>query len=386
MVRRSRLHWKSLLFSFAATSLLAVASAGAQGTVSLQGAVVDPQGLPIFGAVVLLPGTGQETRTDDRGEFRFMGVQPGGIDVAARRLGFAPTTVFVNIARGITPERIRIVLTPLPAMLDQVTVQRTRMRYTGRLAGYYQRLEQKGAGQFITRAEIDRDETRSVSQMIASTPGISRVALRGGGGAVRMRGRSCRPLVWIDGVSMPAGEVDLDAFPLHTLHGIELYLGGSSAPIEYQAQNNRSSCGSIMLWSRGRDTEGPRPPRRSIVDLERLVSSMSVYTAEQVDQRAELRSRDRLQAAYPPELYANKISGSLTAEFVVDALGRMEPETFTVVSTTHRLLGPAVVKAMSESTFVPAMKDGKPVRQFVRQRFDFGPQQIGQSSSQSNSQ
>lgn len=379
MVLRSRLLRKTPLFSFVATSLLAVVSAGAQGTISLNGAVTDAEGLPIFGAVVLLPGTGQETRTDDRGEFRILGVQPGGIDIAVRRLGYVPTSAFVNIASGATPERVRIVLAPLPAMLDQVTVQRTRMRYTGRLAGYYQRLEQRAAGQFITRADIDRDESRSLSQLLASSPGINRVSLRSGGGAVRMRGRSCRPLVWIDGVSMPAAEVDLDAFPLHTLHGVELYLGGSNAPMEYTAQNNRSTCGSIMLWSRGRDTEGPQQPKRSIVDLERLVSSMSVYTAEQVDRRAELRSREALQAAYPPELYANRIRGSLTAEFVVDAVGRMEPETFTVVSTTHRLLGAAVAKAISESTFVPALRDGKPVRQFVRQRFDFGEQQIGLS-------
>ena len=117
------------------------------------------------------------------------------------------------------------------------------------------------------------------------------------------------------------------------------------------------------------------------MDLERLVRSMSVYTAEQVDQRAELRSRDKLVAAYPPELHANKISGSLTAEFVVDATGKLEPQTFTVVSTNHRLLGSAVAKALEESLFVPAMKDGKPVRQFVRQRFDFGPEQVGVSNS-----
>ena len=377
---KSRLSCKSLLFSFFLTASLAVASAGAQGTVAISGVVTDTDGLPIYGAVVSLPGTGQQTRTDERGEFRFLGLQPGGVDIAVRRLGFAPGSAFVSIASGVTAERVRIALTALPALLDQVTVQRTRMRYTGRLAGYYQRLEQRSGGQFITRADIDRDESRSLSQLLSSSPGVNRVALRSGGGAVRMRGRSCRPLVWIDGVSMPAGEVDLDAFPLHTLHGVELYLGGTTAPIEYTAQNNRSSCGSIMLWSRGRDTEGPNTSNRGIVDLERLVASMSVYTADQVEKRAELRSPERLQAAYPPELYASKISGSITAEFVVDATGRVEPETFTVVSTTHRLLATSVAKAIGESTFTPALKDGKPVRQFVRHKFDFGPR-IGLSSS-----
>ncbi|MBA3578531.1 MAG: carboxypeptidase regulatory-like domain-containing protein [Gemmatimonadaceae bacterium] len=362
------------------TISLVVASAGAQGTVAINGVITDPEGLPIYGALVALPGTGHETRSDERGEFRFVGLQAGGVDIAVRRLGFAPTSVVVNLASGVTPERVRIVLTALPALLDQVTVQRTRMSYTGRLAGYYQRLDQRSGGQFITRADIERDESRSLSQLLSRSPGINRVALRSGGGAVRMRGRACRPLVWIDGVPMPAGEVDLDAFPLNTLHGVELYLGGSNAPIEHTAQNNRSSCGSIMLWSRGRDTEGPTTPRRSIVDLERLVSSMSVYTAEQVDQRAELQNREKLQAAYPPELHASKISGSITAEFVVDATGKVEPGTFTVVSTTHRLLATAVPRAIGESTFTPALKDGKPVRQFVRQKFDFGPPQVGASN------
>lgn len=377
---RSRLSYRSLLFSFFVTASVAVASAGAQGTIAINGLVTDSDGLPIYGALVSLPGTGQETRSDERGEFRFVGLQAGGVDIAVRRLGFAPTSVFVNLAGGVTPERVRIVLTALPALLDQVTVQRARMRYTGRLAGYYQRLQQRSGGQFITRADIDRDDSRSLSQLLSSSPGVSRVALRSGGGAVRMRGRACRPLVWIDGVSMPAGEVDLDAFPLNTLHGVELYLGGTTAPVEYTAQNNRSACGSVLLWSRGRDTEGPSTTRRPVMDLERLVSSMSVYTADQVDQRAELRNQERLQAAYPPELYASKTSGSITAEFVVDATGRVEPETFTVVSTTHRLLAAAVARAIGESTFTPAMKDGKPVRQFVRHKFDFDPR-VGLSSS-----
>lgn len=374
---------RSRLLAFLAAAVLAATPAEAQGSAALNGVVTDSEGLPIFGAVVVLGSTGQEARTDDRGEFRFTGAPAGVIDVTARRLGYLPRTVSVNFAGGVTPERVRIVLNALPAMLDQVNVQRQRMRYTGRLAGYYQRLEQKSAGQFITRATIEVDESRSLEELLRASPGVRAWPIMDGGGSVvRFRERkNCPPLVWIDGVAMPTGDVDLETIPLHTLHGIEIYLTGSSTPMEYTAQNNRSSCGTILLWSRGRDTEGPRQPRRSIVDLERLVRSMSIYTADQVDQRAELRNRDRLVAAYPAELYAGKISGSLTAEFVVDATGKLEPETFTVVSSNHRLLGGAVAKALEESVFVPAMKDGAAVRQFVRQRFDFGRDQSGLSNS-----
>jgi TonB family protein len=172
---------------------------------------------------------------------------------------------------------------------------------------------------------------------------------------------------------MPAGEVYLDAYPLHTLHGIELYLGSSTSPLEYTAPQNRSSCGSILLWSRGRDTDPPRRRERQPVDIEELVASLSVFTSDQVDSRAEMRNRQALEFAYPPDLFAARTSGRVVAEFVVDATGRVEPRTVTVVSSTHELLTVSVARALEQSAFEPAVKEGKPVRQFVRQQFDFGP-------------
>lgn len=172
---------------------------------------------------------------------------------------------------------------------------------------------------------------------------------------------------------MPAGEVDLDAFPVSTLHGAELYLGSTNAPIDFTAQQNRSSCGSILLWSRGRDTETSQRPRRSSVDLEALVASLSIYTPDQVDVRAGLKSREHVDAAYPPELFAMGESGAIVVEFVVDAGGRLERDTFAVVSTTHTVLSAAVARALGQSAFTPAIKNGNPVRQVVRQRFSFGP-------------
>lgn len=354
--------------------LLASSQSLGQGTATLSGVVTDTDGLAVSGAVVSVANTSLTSKTDERGEFRITGVPAGFTEVRARRLGFAPETRVAQLTAGETNARLHFRLAALPAMLDHVVIQRTGMRYTGRLAGYYQRLERRSSGQFITREDINRSEALTLSQLLSRSPGVSSVQLRGGGGAVRMRGRSCRPLVWIDGVPMPAGEVDLDAFPVNTLHGAELYLGSTTAPIDYTAQQNRSACGSILLWSRGRDTETEHRPRRApAVDLEALVASLAVYTADQVDVRAELKSRDLLDSSYPPELFATRASGTVVAEFVVDARGRMERETFAVVSSTHQVLSSAVARALAESIFAPAVKDGRPVRQFVRQRFDFGP-------------
>lgn len=350
--------------------------AGAQGPVPLRGIVTDAEGLAIFGAVVEITNTPLSARSDEKGEFRFPGVAGGVIEVSARRLGYLPASLRIEATPGQSVDGLQIRLTPLPAMLEKVVIQRNRMKYTGRLAGYYQRLERKPSGQFITRAEIDAQNAQSLSQLLSRSPGVNSVRLSSGGGAIRMRGRSCRPLVWIDGVPMPAGEVDLDAFPLNTLHGVELYLGSTTAPIDYTATQSRSSCGSILLWSRGRDTDPPRRATREPLDVEALVASLSVFTSEQVDIRAELKNREHLDAAYPQELFAARTRGRVVAEFVIDATGIVEERTFTVISSTHPLLSRSVAHAMERSSFTPAVKDGRAVRQFVRQQFDFSPDTV----------
>lgn len=361
-------HW-----CFCAAVLLAVLPAGAQGTAFLRGTVTDADGVALAGAAVSIAGTTLKVRTDAQGEFHIANVGAGKVHIDVRRLGFSAETLVVEVQAGGTLDRLQVRLTPLPSMLDKVVVQGSRMKYTGRLAGYYQRLERRSSGQFITRQELDRHSGTSLSQVLARSPGVSSLRLGSGGGAVRLRGRSCRPLVWLDGVSMPAGEVDLDAFPVHTLHGVELYLGSTTTPLDFTAQQNRSSCGTILLWSRGSDTDPRRRASRQTVDVESLVASLSVHTAAQVDRRAELENRDRIDAAYPPDLFATGQPGRVVAEFIVDANGEIEDGSFAIVSATHETLRAAVSRAMEKSRFVPALKNGIAVRQFVRQQFDFSP-------------
>lgn len=360
--------------------VLVTSPGGSQPGATLSGVVTDTDGLAIIGAVVSVTNTSLASKTDQRGEFRITGMPAGLVEVRARRIGFVPETQRVEISAPDKPALLRFQLAALPAMLDRVVIRRDRMKYIGRLAGYYQRLERRSSGQFITREEFERNESRSLSQALARTPGVSSVTLRSGGGAVRMRGRSCRPLVWIDGVPMPAGEVDLDAFPVNTLQGAELYLGSTTAPLDYAG--HRSSCGSILLWSRGRDTDPSGRSPRNPIDIEELVASLSVYTADQVDTRAVLRSHERLEAAYPPELFATRTSGTVVAEFVVDATGRVEPGTLTIISSTHSMLIAAVRQALEQSSFAPAEKYGRAVRQVVQQRFDFGPGTASVSTTQ----
>ncbi|HUF26870.1 MAG TPA: carboxypeptidase regulatory-like domain-containing protein [Gemmatimonadaceae bacterium] len=343
----------------------------AQARGSITGTVTDSAGLPISGARVTVENTAFTTLSDERGAFRLLQVPSGVVSVQARRLGFRPTALDVEVSptAGAT---VTFRLGALAQTLAPIIVRRDAVEYSGRLAGYYQRLERKNGGVFITRDQIDRENPRMVSHLLQRVPGITVGRARGGMVTIRMRGRACWPLVWLDGVPMPAGEVDVDTFNPQSLHGIELYLGSTTPPSRYTFQRNMSSCGTILLWSRGPDTD-PAPVRRTASrELEALVGASAVYTEDQVEQPASLLEARALAVPYPPALSASGVTGLVVAEFVIDVVGRPEMATFGVVSSTHPLFSDAVRRALETARFEPAVRGGRPVRQLIHQRFNFG--------------
>ena len=356
----------ALVFSSAA-----VAQAG-----SISGTVADSSGIPIAGVELSVAGTGANAISGDRGEFRISGLRAGAATVKARRLGFKPDSVAVQVADGVTPP-MSIRLAGLASQLAAVVIRTHKVEYKGRLAGYYERLDRRSSGHFITRADIDRDNPRTLQQLLQRAPGMSQFRGRRGLAGVRMRNRNCAPLVWLDGTQMPSGEVDLDGIPPNTLHGIELYLGSTTAPLRYQSGSDKSSCGTILLWSRGPDTDPIRSKRGPAWSLEALVAATQVYTPDQVDVQASLNPLRTVAVEYPAALFAEHIGGSVIAEFVVDAEGKVEEESFGVVSSTDRLFTLAVQEAVKSAAYKPAMLNGKAVRQLVHQPFTFSPPKKG---------
>lgn len=342
-----------------------------QSVGTIEGSVTDSAGAAVVGAEVTVEATTLATSTDARGHFQLSGVPAGAATVRVRRLGFEPASLVASVPASGVLSALSIRLAPISAMLQPVLVRGKRGEYRGRLAGYYERVERRSIGYFITRDQIDRENPRQLSQLLQHVPGITAGRMRGGGSGVRMRGRNCAPLVWIDGVPMSAGEVDLDGFPPSTIHGIELYLGSTTAPMRYTLSRDMSSCGTILLWSRGPDTDPITRPARPRVDLDKLVGTHEVFTGDQVDRRAEPRKGESADVPYPPQLFAEAVSGRVVAEFVVDTAGRVEEGTFGIVASTHQLFSDAVQQAMRRARFTPAMRNGVPVPQLVHQPFDF---------------
>lgn len=360
----------TLYACFTSAFILCGARANGQALGNITGTVTDSAGAPLMGAEVTVDGSQVRTSTDDQGVFHLGGVPYGARTLSARRLGFAPAQMRVEVAQG-SDAMVSVRLVPLAMTLQPVLVRPSRMSYTGRLAGYYERLEKRSNGYFITRDQIDHESPRLLGQLLQHVPGVTAVKGRGGITGIRLRGRTCWPLIWIDGTPMPSGEVDLDSFSPTSIHGIELYLGSTTAPARYIYTRDVSSCGTILIWSRGPDTDPISSTPTPSVDLQSLIGQLAVFNADQVDRRAMLDTTRLLQLSFPPPLFAAGVPGLVIAEFVVDTTGRVETGTLGIVSSTAPLFTEAVRVALESASYVPALKNGHAVRQFVQQPFEF---------------
>jgi hypothetical protein len=359
-----------------------VAFAHAQGQGVVAGTITDVQGVPVAGAQISVRGLGTMAITDARGVFRLDRVPVGVSIVRVRRLGFRPDSVDLHVAAS-PDAAVSFKLTRIVAALSPIVVRASKVKHQARLAGFYERLERRTAGHFITLREIELDSPRSMTHLLQRVPGLAVVKGRAGATGVRMRGRTCWPLVWLDGFPMPAGEVDLDSFAPHSFEGVELYLGSTTPPLRYIQQRTMSSCGTILLWSRSTDMDAPAERIGTSAEVEALVSSLEVFTADQVETAAGLIDASALRIEYPPTLFAEAVPGLVIAEYVVDTLGYVEAGTFSIVSSTHPLFSEAVRTALVRASYEPARRGGRRVRQLVHQPFTFAAPERGNGQRQS---
>jgi len=240
--------------------------------------------------------------------------------------------------------------------------------YEGYLAGFYQRRDQ-GFGRFITGDEIAKRAPLRITDMLRMVPGLQVTESNPIESHVRIRGNRCWPSVWIDGAPANAAEFDLDWVTPSDIAGIEIYSSIATVPPEFVDPLGPRLCGTIVVWTRQGEPRKKKPI--SAAQLADLVTSLKVYTADQVDTPARADSSAPARPLYPDAFYKEHVPGRVLAEFVVDTAGRPEPETVGVVSSTDPLFAASVVQALSDARFVPAQLGGHPVRQIVQQPFTF---------------
>jgi hypothetical protein len=237
-----------------ATDALAQVPSGRR---ELVGIVKDPRGVAIEGATVEIPGAG--TRTDSRGMFRLFTGEVDTLTIAVRRPGYSPIEAQIA-ARSRQWDTLMIELEQLATSLPVARVEEEAVRRGG-LRGFYERLDRRQPGLFITRDEIVARGASRLTDVLQTRKGIQVVRLSNTRNGVRFvtysgtRGASCVPDMWVDG--QRARGMEVDDLPPNTVEAMELYDTFAAVPFEFSHSANAVPCGTIIVWTRPPGTRKP---------------------------------------------------------------------------------------------------------------------------------
>jgi hypothetical protein len=234
---------------------------------------------PIEGAEVEVLGTDSvrlaRVISDSAGLVHARLQRSGPFAVAVSHLGYLTyRSTAVPLEEGESIElEVRLGRNAIP--LEPLVVV-TRARLSTRLAGYRERLQRGSFGSFITREEIERRPTATVTDLIRPMAGVTIVDVARGARPdhlarlIAMRGlrsgevpgageaNHCLPSVLVDGVRVEQSvDFPIDDFiRANELEGIEIYSSAGQVPVQYQ-QTGRVACGAVLLWTRaGQPGEG----------------------------------------------------------------------------------------------------------------------------------
>ena len=263
----------------ALTALMLISdNLAAQGR--LTGLVRDTVGAPIAGAEITVQGTARPATTNARGAFEVRALKPGPVSVSIRRLGYAPQSMIVRIVDGenTLPD---IMLTAVPRQLDTVMTREQQLWRERPLLREMEDNRKLGMGQFITRADLAKNQGGFISQHFNAKRGLLVVRDKLIAGNVWLANKYipeasagcyaledmgsygttppkaacdyCFPTVYLDYTRLSSGKnvPNLGAFSPDQLEGIEVYLGAAETPMRYAS--GFSSCGVVVLHTRAVD-------------------------------------------------------------------------------------------------------------------------------------
>lgn len=214
---------------------------------SVSGTVADADGNPIDGAAIELrhgDSTTRLLRSDLHGRFRIDTVPAGNNSLRVRHLGFHERTVAVPADRVAT---MFVKLDPSVAALDAVAVEGEGPDVNTKLQEFYARAQSNHFGHFIDEEQLARIHPEQTSDALRAVPGVIVRPSRRIGNEVRIRG--CAPLVWVDGLRAPGGELD-ELTRGADVAAMEIYSSIAGVPAQYT--DRTATCGTILVWLKTR--------------------------------------------------------------------------------------------------------------------------------------
>jgi hypothetical protein len=229
-------------------------------------AVTDEQGAPVPNVSVEARQEGMRTRTlftGEMGRVLLPDIRRDRLVVSARHVGFVPgeLTVDLESERVLLPIRLATNSAPSLDTLRVIGVRANQARYSE----FEMRHRMHQASVSITSEEIERRSPTAIWQMITNVPGVI-VADRDNIVVARsqrafMQNFSDQPCflqVMVDGVIMnrlqsriTGSGFDLRQLPPpEQIHGIEVFNGPASMPVQYGGEGSDKWCGLIAVWTK----------------------------------------------------------------------------------------------------------------------------------------
>jgi protein TonB len=118
------------------------------------------------------------------------------------------------------------------------------------------------------------------------------------------------------------------------------------------------------------EPRGGSPFNGSAVRVAGGMPAGDTFTSEQVERQVSLEAGSQ-PPRYPESLRSAGIEGTLTARFVVNVNGRVDPDSVVFVRSGNSLFEAAVRSSLARMRFVPAEVGGRKVRQLVEMPFVF---------------
>lgn len=242
----------------------------------LYGRVIDAvSGYPVPNAEVGVQGTEVRGSTDAEGQYRVPEVPLGVQTLQVRKIGYAPTSIELNIGAIAVVERdIVLSRAPVAQILDTVQTEASAVIPS------FEEHRAIGLGQFIGSRELEAQKHRRLRDVIAQLRGV-RVQTGVSGRAWLYSGRRpttsimskgtsrgeldpadmksgavagmCYAQVYVDDALVYAGReqeplFDLNTLPTSQIEAIEYYAGPASTPLRYSKLN--SQCGVLVIHLR----------------------------------------------------------------------------------------------------------------------------------------
>ena len=101
----------------------------------------------------------------------------------------------------------------------------------------------------MIRSELEAKAATNLPQLLMELPGVR---MLGRGDSLVIRGRTCLPMVFMDGrltrLDPDRGLLDINLFDVEA---VEFYKGTASIPAEFNySTNTQAGCGAVVVWTR----------------------------------------------------------------------------------------------------------------------------------------